>query len=643
MAPRGLGQPPPRPMNSHSLPRLGGWAALLALAVVIHAEPADLPPVPPLEQILAAPAYRAVKIAPDGKTYCVVALVRDVEVLTRIDLATGKATPLLRTKGRILNYWWKNSDLLLIFSEEKDNVGFQTFDLKASTSGKRFPGSELLSLLPEDPDQVLVGRFSNYDLDPIKFNLRTGHPTPQPAMSNRVHQWIVDAHGNLVCGFGRFQERWFMQFPSAGRWRRVELGERSLPNFRPVFVAQDNRRIVGFDNTAGDTARVVIWDPANDEKEILHANESIDPDFLATHNDDWTRMQSISYETDRPRSRFVDASDQAIAERLARALPGTSVRIASASLDKTKMIVIAESEQTGDAFYLYDGANRSLSPLGVAHPALAPNGLVASRYLEFPARDGLGLHARVYLPPGRANPPAVVFTVWDGRARFGFAPEFQALATRGFAVAEIDCRGTSGYGEKFRAAGSLEISGKMVDDIVDGLDFLGAQGLIDLRRVAIMGRDLGGVIAHQAAARYPERFAALVSFWTPADLTDYHYTGFITANLSEREIKERYGGEAAIRRYLDKVAPLDALARLKQPTFHYYPQLRGARDSVLAESSGKIKRAIVRLGPPHVFVDGPEIDSFNSFVANATNASAAEWTRVYTRLLSFLEQHVARQ
>jgi dipeptidyl aminopeptidase/acylaminoacyl peptidase len=593
---------------------------------------------PPLEMIFAPPAYRALKIAPDGGSYCVVSNVKGTDVLTLVDLASGKATPLLRTDDRIVSYWWKNRDLLLILAERKDSQGFQTFNLKTNEAGNRFPGHALISLLPDEPEEVLIGRFTNFDLDLSRYNVRTERSTPHSAMSNYVRNWLTDRQGKVVCGFGVFKEKWFVQFPKDNGWRRVELGERQWADFTPVFVTADGSQIVGFDASGGDTMWVSMWNPTTDAREPLIASESLDPDFLSAHTNDWTVMQAITYETDRPKQTFVAPEDQAIADQLARAVPQASVFLDTASVDKSKIIVRANREEIGETFYLFDVARKKL---GSARPGLSVAGMATSRYLEFPARDGLELHARLYTPPsGHAPYPTVVIPRWNDRTRFGFSPQAQALATRGYAVLEVDVRGASGYGEKFRAAGMMEISGKMVDDLLDALDFFGTLGQIDSRRMALLGYGLDGLVACHAAMNHPDRFAALISFWLLGDLDKFHYKNFVRANLTEAEIKDRFGGETGIRRYLDKLGVAAGVPQLRPPSFHYGPIFTG---QALADPYRALQKQIQKRGAPHVYVEGKEIESFSAFMENTTAATSAEWVRIYSLLLPFLEQHLGKK
>ncbi|MBI2513334.1 MAG: prolyl oligopeptidase family serine peptidase [Opitutae bacterium] len=623
----------------HKLTALIGGCLALACAA---ATPPPAEPIP-LATLFAPAQYRLPRLAPDGHSYSLVIAHGAEEALSTIDLKAGKATPVFRTAGHIQNYWWKNQDLLLILLEANDRYSFETFNLKTRETSKTnsLNVSALLNPLPDDPENVLFGRFTKQDFDPIRYNLRTSRAMTIPVSSGFVQRWFTDAQGKLVAGYGRLHEKWFMVLAQGDGWRRVELGEKSTPDFRPVMVAEDQRRLIGFDFASGDTVSVVAWDPANDRKELLIGADIIDPTFLSAWGDDWTRMQCVAYETDRPRFRYFNPEDQATADTIDAALPNTINYIASTSRDKSQLVISSTSDRVPAAYYLFDVQAQKLAKLGFASSKLPPTQLAASNYFEFAARDGLKLRGRVTLPPATSAPsPAVLLANLNERTRFGFSPQIQALATRGYAVVEIDTRGIEGYGEKFWAAGHREIGGKMVNDLLDGIDWLAAKGVVDPQRVAISAYGFNGLVALQAATKHPDRFAAWVNFWLPSKLTYIDYMAFVCGRLSKDEVASRYGGEVAMRRYIDTLEPLESLPKLRVPSFHFY----GAeRDSKLSTEAIEVKRVVQKTGAPSVFLEGKHQASFTAFWENRSPDSSTEWQRIFSELLPFLDRRVARK
>lgn len=618
--------------------------AVLALAACTHASLAADSPAPlPLEYFFAPPSFRLPRLAPDGRSYSVVMLVGQEEVLSLVDFATNKATPLLRTDARFRNYWWKSPDLLLILDERDGRAGFETFNLKTlktdQPSDLRYAG--LANPLPDDPENVLLVRYRNWDLDLLKFNVRTGRATQVPVPSGYVQRWLTTSRGDVVAGFGRLHEKWFMVLPQGSGWRRVELGDRRLPDFQPVWVAEDQRRLVGFDSASGDTVRLIAWDPATDAKELLCAADTIDPEYLSAWGEDWTRMQYVAFETDRPKFRYLNADDQAVADALDAALPNTTNQIVSVTPDKSRLIVFSTSDRVAGDFYLFDVKVRKLVKFGTVSPKPQPARLAQSRYFDFSSRDGLTLHGRVHLPPNSKGPwPTVVIVDGPERSHFGYSPREQALACAGYAVVDIDTRGTVGYGERFWAAGNQELGGKIVDDLVDGIDWLAQKQIVDPARVAVLGYLQGGLTVVQAARRHPQRFAAVVNFWAPAHFDYVDHMDFVYGRMSQDEVKSRLGGETGVRRYMETLNPVPILSELKVPSFHYYP--RDPKAGLYYEAE-RVQRALAKSGAPHVFLEGLTIRGPDQLLGDHSPDFPREWRRVFGELLPFLDRHVAKK
>jgi len=537
----------------------------------------------------------------------------------------------------------ENSELLLIFYERDGRAGFETYNLKTKEANQP---TDLISVglanpLPNDPENVLLVRWRDMDLDLLKFNIRTGRAKQVPVPSGYIRRWFTNADGKVIAGLGWLHERWFMIVPQGGDWRRVELGDKRRPDFQPAMVAEDQRRVVGFDFTRGDTVAVVTWDPATDTKELLCAADTWDAEYLMAQDDDWTRMQYLSFEADRPRFRYLNPDDQAVADAIDGALPGTTNYIVSATPDKSKLIIVGTSDRVAGDFYLFDVKTKKLVKFGANNLQLQPGRLVPSRYFDFPSRDGLQLHGRIYLPPGQKGPlPTVVTSFFPRRTYFSYDSRAQALVSHGYGVVEIETRGVEGYGEKFWAAGNQQMDGKMIDDLLDGIDWLAQKSLVDPKRVALLSYGYGSLVTVQAAARHPERFAALVNFWAPAYFDYFDYMDFVFGRLTRDDIKTRLGGETGVRRYMNKLNPVEPIAAMRIPSFHYYPRTAGHG---LWYEGERVRNALKKNATPHVFLEGIPVRSPNQLLGEWSPDFPPEWRRIYAELLPFLDQYVTRK
>lgn len=624
--------------------------ALLCSGVLWGAESAPQPSEPlPLDQFLTPPVYRSPKLSPDGRSYSVIVTRDDVELLTVVDLATGKATPVSKsTEMEFAGYWWKGDDRLLVLLQDwAGRREFQVVDVKTQTAD--FPRTlrnffvRLVSPMPDDPENVLLSTGEGTGVNLVTFNLRTGQCVSARLDASYMVRWLVNQRGQPVAGLGQFHKRWFVIVPAGpGQpWRRVELGERNPPDFLPAILARDQRHILGFQRGTADTIAVVSWDPATDAKETIWQSGAVDPDYLYIWGEDWTRTKMVTYETDHVEARCFDDDDQAVVRMLDAALPGTTNYIVSSTPDQKRMIIERTGDRVPGDIYLLDRPAKRLAKLGSAYAHVDPARLAASRYFTCPARDGLTLHGRIYLPPGLPGGAPVV--LWVGsltaRTRFGYAPYFQLLATHGFAVVAIDHRGVEGYGEKFARAGNRALAGAMGDDLIDALDWLGRQGWIDPRRVAMLGENRGGLLALPTLARYPDRFAAWVNFWTPMDMDDLDADEMVFGSYSDAEIKQQFGGETERRRYQRSLDPLGVLPRIRQPSFNYYPCRRG--ESALLNDGDRLASYYARNGMPAVFLKGTAGSSDKGNFRQRALEIREERRKVFTELLKFLGQSLA--
>lgn len=171
--------------------------------------------------------------------------------------------------------------------------------------------------------------------------------------------------------------------------------------------------------------------------------------------------------------------------------------------------------------WLYDHDTGEAQIIGRRRPELDPDRLAAVRPVTVPSRDGLALPCHLTLPSGQMSPFPTVLLVHGGpwyRDSAAYDPEVQFFASRGYAVLQVNMRGSTGYGKAFVQAAKGELAGRMHDDLIDALDWAIAEGYSDPGRVAIYGCSYGGYAALLDASFTPDRFAAAIDYSGVADL-----------------------------------------------------------------------------------------------------------------------------
>ncbi len=181
----------------------------------------------------------------------------------------------------------------------------------------------------------------------------------------------------------------------------------------------------------------------------------------------------------------------------------------------TKAIVVIYNDRTPPKYYLYDFKTRETKEVANPYSWIHEKQMSYTKPITYKARDGLPIHGYLTLPIGLEpeNLPVVVHPhggPWS-RDEWGYDPEVQFLANRGYAVLQVDFRGSTGYGKKFYEAGFKQWGGKMQDDVTDGVEWLKKEGIADSKHIAIYGSSFGGNVVLFGVTSTPDLYAAGVA------------------------------------------------------------------------------------------------------------------------------------
>lgn len=298
-------------------------------------------------------------------------------------------------------------------------------------------------------------------------------------------------------------------------------------------------------------------------------------------------------------------------ERLHGALPG-EVEVADRTLDDTSWIVSAGAAEQPMAYHLYDRRSGDITELFTTRPELKSYRLAPMRSEVIRARDGLELVSYLTLPAGAERRPLaplpMVLLVHGGpwaRDAYGFNPQHQWLADRGWAVLSVNFRGSVGFGKAFVNAGDLEWGRKMHDDLLDALAWAVKGGIADPGRIAVMGASYGGYATLAGLAFTPDVFCCGVDIVGPSNLetllaTIPPYWAAFFENLARRVGDPR---TEAGRKLLQERSPLHAADRITKPLLIG----QGANDPRVKQAeSDQIIAAMRARGLPVTYVLYPE-------------------------------------
>jgi dipeptidyl aminopeptidase/acylaminoacyl peptidase len=281
----------------------------------------------------------------------------------------------------------------------------------------------------------------------------------------------------------------------------------------------DNKSILLISSVGANASRLLEADIATGDIKVIAEDPQYDVS-AAIENPRTHELEAVGFIRAKLEWQF---SSPAVASdfEFLRTVHEGEVHIASRTFADDKWIVEFSSDIEPAVYYLYERAARKAEFLFAARPALGDYTLARMEPISFPARDGLTIHGYLTLPPGRAGAGPMVLLVHGGpwsRDVWGYSGLVQLLANRGYAVLQVNFRGSTGFGKQFLNAGDREWAARMHDDLLDAKQWAVAQGHADPDRVAIMGGSYGGYATLVALTFTPGEFACGVDIVGPSNL-----------------------------------------------------------------------------------------------------------------------------
>jgi len=506
-------------------------------------------PLIPREVLFGNPEKVSPQISPDGRYLAYIAPdSRNVlQVWLRVIGQTRDRVLTADPKRGIRSYFWTYEPDKLIYAQDADGDENYHLYLVNVRSGHTqdltpFPHvrAQVIAVEAKQPFEILAGlnRTDPRKHDVYRIDLRDGKTALDTENPGNVIGWTTDGDLNVRAALAATpdggHEIWLrpspQPSPSGGRARSEAAGEgwKTIlvigPDDQggPVDFSGDGRLLYYVSSVNANAERLMARDVATGKDSVIAEDPEYDVSGTFVHP--LTRkIQAVSFYKDKLAWQILDPAIAADFEKLSAVRHG-ELHVSRGDLEDRLWLASYVVDDGPVYYYIYDRAAGQATFLFSQRKALEGLALASMKPISFSSRDGLTIHGYLTLPldkNGAAIAHPTVLLVHGGpwaRDQWGFFPVVQWLANRGYAVLQVNYRGSTGYGKKFLNAGNCEWAGKMHQDLIDAVTWLSIQGVSDPKRVAIMGGSYGGFATLVGLTFTPNFFACGVDIVGPSNI-----------------------------------------------------------------------------------------------------------------------------
>jgi len=474
--------------------------------------------------------------------------------------------------------WAHDGRHLLYLQDTGGDENWRLYDVDLTTMQHRdltpFEGvqAQILATEKELPSEVLVGlnRDNPALHDVYRLDLATGDLVKEvenPGFAG----WVADTKLVTRVGVGLKPDGSLVvkvRDGADGDWRLLlTLPAEDALTSAPIAIGPDGTTMLATSSLGADTGRLVRVDLGSGAVEVIAEDPDADVSGVRLHPD--TREpQIVTWVKERTEYRVLDPALEADVAAIRALHPGDPDIVAH---DHSDMVwLVAFTNDTGPIpYFLYDRQHREGRFLFDHRPELSQYELAPMEPFSFQARDGLTIHGYLTFPPGagREGLPMVI-NVHGGpwaRDAWGFDPEAQWLANRGYLCMQVNFRGSTGYGKAFVNAGDREWGNAMQNDLTDAVEFAIGQGWADRERVAIYGGSYGGYAALAGVTFTPDLYRCAVDIVGPSNLKTLIETIPPYWQPQIALFYQRVGNPATDAEFLWSRSPLSRAASIKTP------------------------------------------------------------------------------
>lgn len=624
----------------------------------------------PTREFFEQQKFRDLEISPDGER-----LAFSYQEGTQVKLAVLDREKQQLTAGfefgenqHVQSFFWGNDERVVMQVQEVtgylDNTGRRTRLYAANADGTRrteiFPTGpmsyQILSQLRDDEENILISRYHAGDGGHPKAHLLdiyTGdmrYLASQPGDEGIVGL-IADNDGKVRVALEleegeTIDDRKVIAHVLHGDdWREVKFDQirERAPNLMPMGFSADNQQaffLSNHDMAENDRQGVFRYDFNSGEVELIYRHDEVDV-AGGIYGPKGEVLGVVVRNGEVPERIYFDPNNQPsrFARSLSAAFPGRDVLITSYTSDGATAVARVRGDITPGEFYLFDVESRQAQFLAASLPNLDPNRLVTTESVRIEARDGLELHALLTRPEEQQESLPLIVNVHGGPFGvtdfWGYNPEAQFFASRGYATLQVNYRGSGNRGQDFVNLGRREWGRKMQDDVTDATKWAIEQGIADPDRICIYGGSYGGYATLMGVIKEPDLYQCGVGYVGVYDLPWFRDgDGNDWSRQTGRDARE--GREQWMSAFvgddmeaLKEVSPVHNVDKIKADLFIVHG---GSDVRVVLGHAERLRDALDAIGKDYEWlVKDEEGHGFQ----NVDNRE-----ELYNKMLAFFEKHI---
>lgn len=526
------------------------------------------------------------QISPDGRHISFVAPYKDrMNIFVRPTDGGEELQITAETERSIAGYMWADNERLLFMKDTAGDENYRLYGVNLDGTDLRcytdFPGvrTSIIDDLEDVPHQILIGmnRRNPEVFDPYRLDLQTGELTQLAENPGNWQGWMTDHNGCLRAVTAIVD----------GVNTQILYRDNDTEEFRPVLTTNfkeevafldftaDNSLVYAATNLGRDKIALVLMDPATcAEKEFLFEHPKYDVSGIAYSRRRGKLMTVFCSGHKDPVRHYFDSDEKALRNRIKAHFPHHKVGVADTDKAEENLLLYVGSDRTRGAYYFYNVQEDKPRLLAETAPWLREEDLVEMHPVCYTTRDGLEIEAYLSLPhgytPDTAKGLPTIINPHGGpwaRDKWGFSSETQFLCNRGYAVFQMNFRGSTGYGRRFLEAGYKQWGRAMQDDITDGVEWLKARGISDPRRIAIYGGSYGGYATLAGITYTPHLYACAIDYVGVSNLLTFMQTIPPYWKPMLEMMYEQVGDPVRDREMLEACSPALHADRIVAPLF----------------------------------------------------------------------------